>query len=82
MLSKILNFFKPYQGSSDTFIEVSKTIKDEFAKQNVNMSRIMSLLTVLESLAITQGDGDIIKRYGDIIKRYKTQFRTKLDRMK
>ena len=82
MLSKILNFFKPYQGSSDTFIEVSKTIKDEFAKQTINLPRIMSLLTVLESLAVTQGDGDIIKRYGDIIKRYKTQFRTKLDRMK
>ena len=79
MLSKILNFFKsslePYQGSTDTFIEVSKTIKDEFAKQNVNLHRIMSLLTVLESLAVTQGDGDIIKRY-------QTQFRTKLDRMK
>ena len=75
MLSKILNFFKPYQGSSETFIEVSKIIKDEFAKQNVNMPRIMSLLTVLESLAVTQGDGDIIKRY-------QTQFRTKLDRMK
>ena len=79
MLNKILNFFKsslePYQGSSDTFIEISKTIKDEFAKENINLSRIMSLLTVLESLAATQGDGDIIKRY-------QTQFRTKLDRMK
>ena len=75
MLNKILNFFKPYQGSSDTFIEISKTIKDEFAKQNVNMPRIMSLLTVLESLAVTQGDGDIIKRY-------QTQFKTKLDRMR
>ena len=75
MLSKILNFFKPYQGSSDTFIEISKTIKDEFAKENINLSRIMSLLTVLESLAVTQGDGDIIKRY-------QAQFRTKLDRMK
>ena len=75
MLSKILNFFKPYQGSSDTFIEISKTIKDEFAKENINLARIMSLLTVLESLAVTQGDGDIIKRY-------QAQFRTKLDRMK
>ena len=75
MISKILNFFKPYQGSSDTFIEVSKTIKDEFAKQNVNLHRIMSLLTVLESLAVTQGDGDIIKRYQD-------KFRKQLDRMK
>ena len=79
MISKIINFFKsslePYHGSSDTFIEVSKTIKDEFAKQNVNLHRIMSLLTVLESLAVTQGDGDIIKRY-------QTQFRTKFDRMK
>ena len=75
MISKILNFFEPYQGSSDTFIEVSKTIKDEFAKQNVNLHRIISLLTVLESLAVTQGDGDIIKRY-------QAQFRTKLDRMK
>ena len=74
MLSKILNLFKPYQGSSDTFIEISKTIKDEFAKENINLSRIMSLLTVLESLAVTQGDGDIIKRY-------QTQFRTKLDRI-
>ena len=74
MLSKILNFFKPYQGSSNTFIEVSKTIEDEFSKQNVNLHRIMSLLTVLESLAVTQGDGDIIKRY-------QTQFRTKLDRI-
>ena len=79
MLSKIINFFKSsieqYQGSSDTFIEVSKTIKDEFAKQTINLPRIMSLLTVLESLAVTQGDGDIIKRY-------QAQFRTKLDRMK
>ena len=79
MLSKIINFFKsslePYQGSSDTFIEISKTIKDEFAKQTINLPRIMSLLTVLESLAVTQGDGDIIKRY-------QTQFRTQLDRMK
>ena len=75
MLSKILNFFKPYQGSSDTFIDVSKTIKDEFTRETINMPRIMSLLTVLESLAVTQGDGDIIKRY-------QTQFRTKLDRMK
>ena len=75
MLSKILNFFKPYQGSSDTFIEISKTIKYEFAKQTINLPRIMSLLTVLESLAVTQGDGDIIKRY-------QTQFRTQLDRMK
>ena len=75
MLSKILNFFKPYQGSSDTFIEVSKTIKDEFTRETINLPRIMSLLTVLESLAITQGDGDIIKQY-------QTQFRTQLDRMK
>ena len=75
MLSKILNFFKPYQGSSETFIGVSNAIEDEFAKQNVNMSRIMSLITVLESLAITQGDGDIIKQY-------QAQFRTQLDRMK
>ena len=79
MLNKIINFFKsslePYQGSSNTFIEISKTIKDEFAKENINLSRIMSLLTVLESLAVTQGDGDIIKRY-------QAQFRTKLDRMK
>ena len=74
MLSKILNFFKPYQGSSETFIEISKTIKDEFAKENINLSRIMSLLTVLESLAVTQGDGDIIKRY-------QAQFRTKLNRI-
>ncbi len=75
MLSKILNFFEPYQGSSDTFIEVSKIIKDEFAKQTINLPRIMSLLTVLESLSVTQGDGDIIKRY-------QAQFRTQLDRMK
>ncbi len=75
MLSKILNFFKPYQGSSDTFIEVSKIIKNEFAKQTINLTRIMSLLTVLESLAVTQGDGDIIKRY-------QAQFRKQLDRMK
>lgn len=79
MLNKIINFFKsslePYQGSSNTFIEISKTIKDEFSRENINLSRIMSLLTVLESLAVTQGDGDIIKRY-------QTQFRTKLDRMK
>ena len=75
MLTKIINFFKQYQGSSDTFIEVSKTIKDEFAKQTINLHRIMSLLTVLESLAVTQGDGDIIKRY-------QAQFRTQLDRMK
>lgn len=79
MLSKIINFFKssiePYQGSSDTFIEVSKTIKDEFTRETINMPRIMSLLTVLESLAVTQGDGDIIKRY-------QAQFRTQLDRMK
>ena len=75
MLSKILNFFEPYQGSSDTFIEVSKTIKDEFTRETINLPRIMSLLTVLESLAVTQGDGDIIKRY-------QTQFRTQLDRIK
>ena len=75
MLSRILNFFKPYQGSSDTFIEVSKTIKDEFAKQTINLPRIMSLLTVLESLVITQGDGDIVMHY-------QTQFRKQLDRMK
>lgn len=79
MLSKIINFFKsslePYQGSSDTFIEVSKIIKDEFAKQTINLARIMSLLTVLESLAVTKGDGDIIKRY-------QAQFRKQLDRMK
>lgn len=75
MLSKILNFFKPYQGSSDTFIEVSKTIKDEFAKQTINLPRIMSLITVLESLAITKGDGDIVMHY-------QTQFRKQLDRMK
>lgn len=75
MISKILNFFEPYQGSSDTFIEVSKTIKDEFTRETINMPRIMSLLTVLESLAVTQGDGDIIKRY-------QTQFRTQLDRIK
>ena len=79
MLNKIINFFKsslePYQGSSETFIETSKTIKDEFAKENINLSRIMSLLTVLESLAVTQGDGDIIKRY-------QAKFRTQLDRMK
>ncbi len=75
MLSKILNFFKPYQGSSDTFIEISKTIKDEFAKQTINLPRIMSLITVLESLAITQGDCDIVMHY-------KTQFRKQLDRMK
>ena len=74
MLTKILNFFKPYQGSSETFIEISKTIKDEFAKENINLSRIMSLLTVLESLAVTQSDGDIIKRY-------QAQFRTKLNRI-
>ena len=71
MLSKILNFFEPYQGSSDTFIEVSKTIKDELAKQTINLHRIMYLLIVLESLAVTQGDSDIIKRY-------QTKFRTKL----
>ena len=75
MLSKILNFFEPYQGSSDTFIEVSKTIKDEFAKQTINLPRIMSLLTVLESLVVTQGDSDIIKRY-------QAQFITQLDRIK
>ena len=75
MLSKILNFFKPYQGSSDIFIEVSKTIKDEFAKQTINLPRIMSLLTVLESLVVTQGDSDIIKRY-------QAQFITQLDRIK
>ncbi len=75
MLSKILNFFKSYQGSSDTFIEVSKTIKDEFAKQTINLPRIMSLITVLESLVITQGDGDIVMHY-------QTQFRKQLDRMK
>lgn len=75
MLSKILNFFKPYQGSSDTFIEVSKTIKDEFAKQTINLPRIMSLLTVLESLAITQGDSDIVMHY-------QTKFRKQLDRIK
>ena len=79
MLNKIINFFKsslePYQGSSDTFIEISKTIKDEFAKQTINFPRIMSLLTVLESLAVTQGDGDIIKRY-------QSQFRMHIDRMK
>ena len=75
MISKILNFFKPYQGSSDTFIEISKTIKDEFTRETINLPRIMSLLTVLESLAITQGDGDIIKQY-------QTQFRKQLDRMK
>ena len=75
MISKILNFFEPYQGSSDTFIEVSKTIKDEFTRETINLPRIMSLLTVLESLAVTQGDGDIIKRY-------QAQFRTQLDRMK
>ena len=79
MLRKIINFFKsslePYQGSSDTFIEVSKTIKDEFTRETINLPRIMSLLTVLESLAVTQGDGDIIKRY-------QTQFKTQLDRMK
>ena len=75
MISKILNFFEPYQGSSDTFIEVSKTIKDEFTREAINLPRIMSLLTVLESLAVTQGDGDIIKRY-------QAQFRTQLDRMK
>ena len=74
MLTKILNFFKPYQGSSDTFIEISKTIKDEFAKQNVNFPIIMYLLTGLESLAVTQGDGDIIKRY-------QAQFRKQLDRI-
>lgn len=71
MLSKILNFFKPYQGSSDTFIEVSKTIKDEFAKQTINLPKIMSLLTVLESLAITQGDSDIVIHY-------QTQFRKQI----
>ena len=75
MLSKILNFFKPYQGSSDIFIEVSKTIKDEFANQTINLPRIMSLLTVLESLVVTQGDSDIIKRY-------QAQFITQLDRIK
>ena len=75
MISKILNFFEPYQGSSDTFIDVSKTIKDEFTRETINLPRIMSLLTVLESLAITQGDGDIIKRYQD-------KFRKQLDRMK
>ena len=75
MLSKILNFFKPYQGSSDTFIEVSKTIKDEFTRETINLPRIMSLLTVLESLAITQGDGDIVMHY-------QTQFTKQLDRMK
>ena len=75
MLSKILNFFKSYQGSSDTFIEVSKTIKDEFAKQTINLPRIMSLITVLESLAITKGDGDIVMHY-------QTQFKKQLDRMK
>lgn len=75
MLSKILNFFKPYQGSSDTFIEVSKTIKDEFAKQTINLPRIMSLITVLESLAITKGDGDIVMHY-------QTQFTKQLDRMR
>lgn len=75
MLSKILNFFKPYQGSSDTFIEVSKIIKNEFAKQTINLPRIMSLLTVLESLAITQGDCDILMHY-------QTKFRKQLDRMK
>lgn len=75
MLSKILNFIKPYQGSSDTFIEVSKTIKDEFAKQTINLPRIMSLITVLESLAITKGDCDIVMHY-------QTQFRKQLDRMK
>lgn len=75
MLSKILNFFKPYQGSSDTFIEVSKIIKNEFAKQTINLPRIMSLLTVLESLAITKGDGDILMHY-------QTQFTKQLDRMK
>lgn len=75
MLSKILNFFKPYQGSSDTFIEVSKIIKDEFAKQTINLPRIMSLLTVLESLAITKGDGDIVMHY-------QAQFTKQLDRIK
>lgn len=75
MLSKILNFFKPYQGSSYTFIEISNAIKDEFAKQTINLPRIMSLLTVMESLAITQGDDDIIMHY-------QTQFIKQLDRMK
>lgn len=75
MISKILNFFKPYQGSSYTFIEISNAIKDEFAKQTINLPKIMSLLTVLESLAITQGDGDIVMHY-------QTQFIKQLDRMK
>ena len=75
MLTKIINFFKQYQDSSETFIEISKTIKDEFSRENINISRILSLLTVLESLAVTKGDGDIIKRY-------QTQFRKQLDRMK
>ena len=79
MLIEILNLFKfctkPYKGSSDTFIEISKTIKDEFTRETINLPRIMSLLTVLESLAVTQGDGDIIKQY-------QTQFKKQLDRMK
>ena len=78
MLIKIINFFKsslePYEGSSEAFIEVSKIIKDEFDKKTINFPRIMSLLTVLESLAITKGDGVIVVRY-------QSQFRMHIDRM-
>lgn len=76
MLNKILNFFKllaaPYQGSSDTFIRTSESIKQEFARANPNLPKIMSLITILESLMVTQGDEEIIKKH-------QAQFRACLD---
>lgn len=67
MLIKILNLFnfftKPYKGSSDTFVDISNRINDEFKKQKPDLQRIMKLMSILASIATTKGDADIIRDY-------------------
>ena len=63
MLSKILNFFKPYQGSSETFIDVSNIAKKELSKSKPDLQMTAKLISLLQNIAITQGDVDIISKH-------------------
>ena len=63
MLSKILNFFKHYQGSSETFIDVSNIAKKELSKSKPDLQMTAKLISLLQNIAITQGDVDIISKH-------------------
>ncbi len=67
VVGKILNFFKslttPYQGSSDMFIDVSNRAKKELSKSKPDLQITAKLISLLQNIAITQGDVDIISKH-------------------